>query len=385
MEEELFKKIVYTTLEYDFIPMSDYNIKLYGKYDVLGYYIDNNSDGKILWSDVDGVVNTGKPIFVNYIKDLCKYNKNIGNFTDIIFKKMAKMNSNNFNQIVNEINGIFKKCDIQYEEHRKACIDSIEDIPLAPNLLECISTLKRMKYDIFFISGSPDESIKNLISRRLGLPTENGFGSQYIFKHGEFQTIYPILYENKKKLIQNLTKELNIPIRNLSTVISDEMGDIEMARSIINPFLLTEPEEKIFDDKNNIIFKIPSFKEDSRILTKSILKIERAFCLFFGYSEKERDEIFKSAIKSNKRYDELLEKHDNQRIRNVKNLFVKEIKKYFENAREIFPIFLSDIENDIYMLEKAQSVDDIRKYSTNVWDKFTKYSPDPTIAENLDT
>jgi len=383
-DKELFRSIISIHTSSDFLPASDYDIELYG-YGMMG---SKGRYKKTLITDIDGVWNYGDQIFVGYIKALAEVNDIIRDRIGEIKAFAANICPENVDQTVDGVSGILREADVTKLQHDYACDHSIDDIYAPEWWFDCTNTIEKIDYMMFFISGSPNRAVKRFVSERMGEPEENVMGSVYNFIGGKFDSIDHLLYENKRPAALRILTEgpegsggWKEGIKGFSMVLSDEPGDVEMVRSYESILLLVEDEE--VKDENVVYSNIPEFGEDVRVLPDAMMKIERAFCLYFGYSRQERELIFESALQFKKLCEYIRTERDEEVIAQIRKEIIESLTSYTDIAWKLFPLRSSKIANIIDKLKWADDFNEIKSLSSKLFERFSKYSPDAHIAEQL--
>jgi len=395
-EKELFELIIYGHIDYDFEPISDYALNLFGYPMDYPFPKDKDTRKKLFLSDIDGVWNVGDPIFLAYLKKLGERNTGIKDEFYNIREIIKDIKPGYVDEPVSHINEIFRACDVRKRQHDWACEHVIDDIDIVPYGRHCVAELKSMHYEIYCFSGSPDKAVKLFVKERLSLKDERegiedsekieyGYGSVYKFesedRDAKFVSIDPLLYEYKRPVVEKILKETTGSIKSLNMVLSDEPGDIKMVCSFVAPFIAVGHIEELPDEKECIFLKLPEFRDDARTLPPLLKKIERALCLYFGYTKEEKERIFYSALGFKKCSELIRRTEDEDLIRDLKMKKLEYFNEYKFVARKIFSLFLSKIENLADELESATTIDEIKSTSNNFWNKFKELSPDADIAE----
>jgi len=385
-EKELFRLVVYGHVNSDFEPLSDYAKSLYGYPMDYPFPKDKDTRKKVFITDIDGVWNAGDQIFIGYLKKLAERNKGIENEYERIKEIVREIRPGNVDGLVERINEIFRACDVRKWQHDEACKHAIDEIGLIPDGADCLAELRSMHYEIYCFSGSPHEAVERFVAERMDLPAERGRGSVYKFEskapNAKFERIEPLLYDYKKPAVEEVLKEVTGNIKSLSIVLSDEPGDIKMVSSFAAPFISVGSIEQLPEEKDSIVINLPEFREDPRILPSKLKKIERALCLYFGYTQEEKERIFSSALGFKKCSELIRDAEDEDLIRELKMKKLEYFNEYKSVARKIFSLFLSKIENLEDKLESATTIDEIKSASHNFWNKFKEFSPDADIGEN---
>ena len=379
-DKELFRSIVSIHASSNFHPSSDYNIELYG-YGMIG---SNGSYKKVLITDIDGVWNYGDQIFVGYVKALAQKNKDIENRLGEIKYLASNICPENVDSIVDCVSKIFKKSNVTELQHNYACEHSIDGIYAPAWWWDCVRELDRMDYEMFFISGSPNKAVKKFVSERMGQLEENANGSVYNFVDEKFDSIDHLLYKNKRRvalstMIESVQWGENT--KGFSMVLSDEPGDAEMVRSYESILLLVGNEH--IEDNHVVSVNIPKFNKDTMILPSVIKKIERALCLYFGYSKEDKELILNSALWFKTLCEKVQYGDDEEQIASIRQEIVQHLDTYIATARKIFPTDRSEIRNVLNELKIASSADKIKALSFELFNEFNKFSPDAYIAEQI--
>jgi len=378
-DKELFRSIISTHVSSDFLPVSDYNIELYG-YGMIG---SKGRYKKVLITDIDGVWNYGDQIFVGYIKALAQGNKGIENSLGQIKSLVSNICPENVDHTVNRVNEIFRESNVTELQHNYACDHSIDDIYAPGWWWDCMHELEKMDYELFFISGSPNKAVKKFVSKRMRQPGRNVNGSVYNFVDGRFDSIDHLLYKNKRQVaLETMIKnvEWGEGTKGFSIVLSDEPGDAEMIKSY-ESILLLVGDEKI---KNGSVVSanIQEFNEDIRILPTIIKRIERALSLYFGYSEEERKLILNSALHF-KMLCESMRDEDNERVAAIRHEILQHLTTYTTAVQKLFPMHQSRITNVLSKLRMSSDVDEIKSLSSELFNEFNKISPDAHIIKQI--
>ena len=157
---EYFADLMKSTVAYDFHPVSEYALTLYG-FPALGYPLPPEIEykAKKIISDIDGVWNT-QQIFVVYVQLLSKINDGIKARQRKIFEHAKELRPENIDGPVERIEEYFRESNVMHEQHCWACAEVPHYVGLKPNSIQCLLEMKKMYYDIEFFSGSPDLAVK---------------------------------------------------------------------------------------------------------------------------------------------------------------------------------------------------------------------------------
>jgi len=373
---ELFEPIIKGHIEADFIPLSDFNLQLYG-YGVL------NSNGKInkmLISDIDGVL-TSTPIFFGYVKRLSDINQKLKEYLPGIFQCLSSLSPDNVEKVTEYVSERFRISRVKEWQHLKATDEYLDyGFETVPGSKWMLSRAKEMGYETHLITGSPDGAAKKFAERLLDIRSDNVIGSEYIFVNGEFSRIEQRLYRKKKEIALDIMKDKLGTDSGYVVFLSDELDDFRDVGMFFHTLLLLNEKE------DSVEKTVIEFKENERTpesVIKSLQKIERGMCMYFGYSPKEISDILGSAFNLEKSFEGLTDEQNESSLYKLKEEMLEHFKNYKKSASDIFPIYLSNIENFEYSLKFENNLDEIKIIASDFMKEFKKYSPDITVSKKV--
>ncbi len=373
-EKELFKQIIYEHANSDFFPASDFNLELYG-YGVLD---SKGKKHKLILSDLDGVW-TKTPLFIGYIEALSNINPGIANSTDEIIRNLSKLDAGNSDEVVKHISEIFRTSGVKKWQHEKATKRGVERSESIPNAFKTVSDSIEMGYEFHFISGSPDSSVKGFVETKLGIDSTHAIGSEYIFKEDSFERIEDLLYGKKRGVCTKLLESFMGSEKGFVIFLSDELEDFRTSGHISNTFILVNEKQ---GESDKAIIELPSITRGAEILPYLLRKIERGMCLYFGFDSIKRNDILGSALNvGNLCTDIRTTKYS--KLTELKDELLSHYSNYKALSPQIFPFYLSNIDNLIYRLKIESDPSEIRTLSEKFWKEFTKYSPDYNVAKKI--
>ncbi len=387
---EYFAELMKSTVAYDFYPVSEYALTLYG-FPALGYPLPPEIEHKAkkILSDVDGVWNT-QQIFAVYIKLLSELNDGIKARQGKIFERAKELRPGNVDGPVEEIEEYFIESNVTCKQHHQVCAAVPRHIGLQPNSIQCLLEMKRMYYDIEFFSGSPELAVKHFVGKNMGLAgfdmktaEECVTGTKYLFdEDGFIVEIRPMLYEYKKEAVENRLKETVGTTKGINVVLSDEPGDVHMVQSFINPFILTG-NVATAELPTDVSIALPEASKNMMLIPPVIRKAEMGLCFALGYPKNIQKKILKSAFKLRKTC-ELIESTD-KNPRRLRDKALAVFNDYTSLTSKLFttsPGF-TGIGGLVRELQNAKSKDEIKLSASKLLEKFRKYSPHPDSSEEL--
>jgi phosphoserine phosphatase len=383
IDKDYFSELMNGTIGHGFEPVSEYALTLFG-FPMHGYPLPHGIryNVKEIISDVDGVWNN-RSIFGMYIDALAFLNKEIKKLKGKIFSCIGELGPGNIDGPVGEIERYFIEARVSYIQHIWACLIAGRWTALRKNSIQCLSQLKRMYYDIEFFSGSPDIAVKSFVSNHMsmvGLGWRNARGSEYLAdEDGFIFKIKPLLYEYKAEAVEERLKETVGTTKGINIVLSDEIGDIHMIQSFINPFILTGKSDDI---PATVSICAPEAREDMSLIPPIIKRAEMGLCFALGYSKDEQKRILESATKFRKAC-KITEK-SNADI-SVKEDVLNSLNEYKMLAKKLFTTseWFTGLESLARKLEKAKTKEDVASCSLKLLKRFRKYSPHADISDSL--
>lgn len=402
ISREYFADLVKRTVSHDFEPASEYALTLHG-FPMYGYPLPSDIEhkAKILISDMD-LTWTRTQIFYVVVKLLSRINEGIKNREGKIFKSANELRRGNVDGPVEDIQEQFVESRVAYWQYEWACAQTPRYVGLKKNSIPALSKLKKMYYDIYFFSGSPQLAVEYVVGMNMhlagfGLNTADlidGFdlaqecviATEYKpDEDGYISEIIPVIYEYKDSRVEKKLKETVGTTKGFNIGLSDELGDKDMVRTFINPLILLSEMRELLDVSEGILIPLPEANNDMMLIPPAVSRIENALCVGLGHRLETQKKIFYSASRLKKTYEQMEKEKEEKDLTRLRNEALDAFKEYKSLTWKLFSTKkeFTGLGSIVRKLETAKDGEEIKSVASTLTKEFRKYSPHYDIAEHM--